>query len=136
KYIHKYIYKGGDRVTATVDSEIDEIKRYLHGRYIGPTEAVRRLFEFDTHQEQPPVMHLALHLEGQHAVYFNGLNNPKEIRQRVESSLSTLIAFFDYNQKNEDGLQYLSICTGGHISWRGKKTDLISTICPTLKIAV
>src|SRR5437588_904756 len=107
KYIHKYIYKGGDRVTATVDSGIDEIKRYLHGRYIGPTEAVWRLFEFDTHQEQPPVMHLALHLEGQHAVYFNGLNNPEEIRQRVESSLSTLIAFFDYNQKNEDGLQYL-----------------------------
>jgi len=30
KYIHKYIYKGGDRATVGVDSEQDEFKCYLH----------------------------------------------------------------------------------------------------------
>jgi len=33
KYIHKYSYKGGDKATVSVESEHDEIKRYLHGRY-------------------------------------------------------------------------------------------------------
>jgi len=65
KYIHKYIYKGGDRATAILESEHDEIKRHLHGRYIGPTEAVWRLFEFSTHEELPPVTTLMLHLPGQ-----------------------------------------------------------------------
>ena len=30
KYIHKYIYKGGER--AILDSEHDEVKRHGHGR--------------------------------------------------------------------------------------------------------
>jgi len=51
KPIHKYIYKGGDRATARVESEHHEIKRYLHGRYLALTEAVRRLFQFAIHDE-------------------------------------------------------------------------------------
>ena len=70
KYIHKYIYKGGDRATAIIYSEHDVVKRSLHGRYIGPTEAVWRLFEFHTHQELPSVTTLALHLPCQQAVCF------------------------------------------------------------------
>ena len=62
KYIHKYIYQVGDYATVILDDEHDEIKGYLHGRYIGPTEAVWRLFKFSIHGEEPPVMHLALHL--------------------------------------------------------------------------
>jgi len=40
KYIHKSIYKSGDCATVILESDQDEITRYLHGRYIGPTEAV------------------------------------------------------------------------------------------------
>ena len=50
KYIHKYIYKGEDDATVVLESEHDEIKRYLNGRYIGQTEAVWRLFEYSTHR--------------------------------------------------------------------------------------
>ena len=64
KYIQKYIYKGGDRATAILDSEPDEVKRHLHGRYIGPTEAMWRLFEFHTYQKLSSVTPLALHLPG------------------------------------------------------------------------
>ena len=46
KYIHKYIYKCKYCATVMLDSEHDEIKRYLHGRYIGQTEAVWQLFQF------------------------------------------------------------------------------------------
>ena len=107
KYIHKYIYKGGDRPTAIINSEHDEVKRHLHGRYIGPTEAVWRLFEFHTYQELPSVTTLALHLPGQHAVYFSEREATNELRQRLDMLTTTLLAFFKYNAEKEDGRQYL-----------------------------
>ena len=107
KYIHKYIYKGGDRATVVLDSEHDEIKRYLHGRYIGPTEAIWRLFEFSTHGEEPPVMHLALDLPNQQSIYFAEGEDPTILRQRMDSSLTTLLAYFKYNLAKTDGRQYL-----------------------------
>ena len=120
KYIHKYIYKGGDKATVTVDSEHDEIKRYLHARYIGPTEAVWRLFEFGMHQEQPPVTHLVLHLPGQQPVYFSEYAEPDQVREQIESSMTTLIAFFAYNQQNEDGRQFLYHEFPIHYVYKGK----------------
>jgi len=107
KYIHKYIYKGGDRATVILDDEHDEIKRYLHGRYIGPTEAVWRLFEFSTHGEEPPVMHLALHLPNEQPIYFWREDDPAILRQHLDDSSSTLLAYFKYNFEKADGRQYL-----------------------------
>ena len=120
KYIHKYIYKGGDKATMSVDSEHDEIKRYLHGRYIGPTEAVWRLFEFGMHQEQPPVTHLALHLPGQQPVYFSEHDDLDQIRAQIEESMTTLMAFFAYNEQNEDGREYLYHEFPIHYVYKGK----------------
>ena len=40
KYINKYIYKGDDRITIQLLDNNDEISKYLHGKYIGPTKAV------------------------------------------------------------------------------------------------
>ena len=107
KYIHKYIYKGGDRATAILESDQDEIQRHLHGRYIGPTEAVWRLFEFKTHQELPVVTTLQLHLPGQQAVYFSEREDPVAIQVRLDRSMTTLLAFFNYNSENVDGRGYL-----------------------------
>ena len=80
-----------------MESEHDEIKRYLRGRYLGPTEAVWRLFQFAIHDEQPPVTHLSLHMPGQQAVYFAGHDNSDHIRDLIEGSMTTLMAFFTYN---------------------------------------
>ena len=108
KYIHKYIYKGSDRATLQVAMEdADEIKRYLQGRYIGPTEAVWRLFEFAMHEETPPVIHLAIHLPGEQSVYFPEDANSEEIRERMETAKSTLIAYFHYNATCDNGRHYL-----------------------------
>lgn len=53
KYICKYILKGTDLVTYTL--EIDEINRYITGRYISSCEATWRLFGYDIHTHYPAV---------------------------------------------------------------------------------
>ena len=107
KYIHKYIYKGSDRTTLQVQSNQDEIKQYLQGQYIGPIEAIWRLFEFAMHEESPSVMHLAIHLPGQQPVYFAKGADINTVRENMESACTTLMAFFQYNATYEDGRQYL-----------------------------
>ena len=40
KYLSKYIYKGSDRATIKISGRVqDEIKVYLNGQFIVPTEA-------------------------------------------------------------------------------------------------
>ena len=47
----------------------DEIQWYVQGRYIGPTEAVWWLFEYDTHGESPTVIYLSIQPPGEQPVY-------------------------------------------------------------------
>lgn len=68
KYIHKYVYKGSDQTTIAMNMQADEVARHLHGRYIGPTEAIWRLFEFPMHEEFPLVQELTVHLPGNQVV--------------------------------------------------------------------
>src|SRR5258706_11762544 len=48
KYIHKYIFKGHDRITAVMQQ--DEIKQYLDARWLGDAESMYRIFHFHTHK--------------------------------------------------------------------------------------
>ncbi|XP_060969574.1 uncharacterized protein LOC133036831 [Cannabis sativa] len=71
KYLFKYVHKGSDRTTATLESidtteQIDEIKTYLDCRYISATEACWRIFQFDIHYRKPAVERLPFHLPGEH----------------------------------------------------------------------
>jgi len=56
KYCFKYIHKGLDR--ATLQYELDEIKTYIDGRYIGAPEGTWRTFHFAVHEQVPPVVRL------------------------------------------------------------------------------
>ena len=107
KYIHKYIYKGSDQTTLQVAAKADDIERYLQGRYIGPTEAVWRLFEYAMHEELPTVKHLAVHLPGDEPVYFPDNASSDRLQSRMDSAKTTLMAFFEYNAMYEDGRDYL-----------------------------
>ena len=52
KYLSKYIYKGSDRATMEISGGVqNEIKAYLDGQFIGPTEACWKIFEFNMHRE-------------------------------------------------------------------------------------
>ena len=120
KYIHKYVYKGSDRTTAVVGSTDDEITRYVSGRYIGPTEACWRIFEFATHQEWPPVEQLPVHLKGQHTVYFRDDLSPSQLAAKMERTRSKLMAFFLYNEQFTDGHGYLYSEFPAHFAWKIK----------------
>jgi hypothetical protein len=120
KYIHKYVYKGTDRTTIAVTDTNDEITRYVHARYISPCEAIWRLFEFPTHQEFPPVQHLAVHLEGQQTVYFPDNISPTDLAARTATARSTLMAFFEYNAAHEDGREYLYTEFPARFTWDQK----------------
>lgn len=118
KYIHKYVYKGTDRTTMQVQNADDEILRYVQGRYVGPPEAYWRIMEFSTHQEWPPVQHLALHLEGQHTVYFADELTPEALAEKMEQSRSTLMAFFKYNTEHPNGPLRLYSEFPQHFTWQ------------------
>ena len=118
KYIHKYVYKGSDRTTAVVGSTNDEITRYVSGRYIGPTEAYWRIFEFRTHQEKPTVQPLPVHLKGMHSVYFSEDLSASQLASKMENTRSLLMAFFLYNERFADGRQYLYSEFPAHFAWK------------------
>nr|XP_040249315.1 uncharacterized protein LOC120966826 [Aegilops tauschii subsp. strangulata] len=86
KYLYKYIYKGHDKASFSIDhpdadGNIDEIKRYVDARWITPPEAMWRIFGFPLCANYPPVLQLPLHLPNMHRVAFNAqadLKNKKK----------------------------------------------------------
>ncbi|GKA28723.1 putative PIF1 DNA helicase/replication protein A1-like protein [Tanacetum coccineum] len=64
KYLFKYINKGPDRVTATIDGEeVNEIKDYLNCRYLSSCEADWRIYGFDIHYRTPSIERIPFHLK-------------------------------------------------------------------------
>ena len=107
KYIHKYIYKGSHQTTIALHLQSNKVTRHLHGRYIGPTEAIWRLFEFPMHEEYPSVQTFAVHQPGEPIVYFNPELTTEEVREQMENACSTLMAFFNFNANHTNGRQWL-----------------------------
>ena len=66
------------------------------GRYINSNEAVWRILSFPIHDRDPPVVHLAVHLENGQRVYFN----PENVESVVRSPPNTLTAFFELCQND------------------------------------
>lgn len=120
KYINKYVYKGSDRTTAVVSGTDDEINRYITSRYIGPQEAVWRLFEFSMHQEWPPVQRLPVHLPGEQTVCFSDDATASQLANIAERARSKLMAFFLYNEQFADGREYLYSDFPAHYTWKAR----------------
>ena len=103
KYIHKYIYKGGDRSTVQIQLDNDEVSHHINSQYIGLSQACWHIFEFSAHSETPPVLALQIHLPGQQPVHFSDNSTTQELLNAQESAQTTLTAFFTYNQLHTDG---------------------------------
>nr|GEV82031.1 hypothetical protein [Tanacetum cinerariifolium] len=72
KYLFKYIYKGPDRVSATVDGkEVNEIKDFLNCRYLSACEAAWRIYGFEFHYRNPSIERLPFHLKDEQHVIFD-----------------------------------------------------------------
>ncbi|KAJ1255429.1 hypothetical protein BS78_K230700 [Paspalum vaginatum] len=63
KYLYKYLYKGHDRASISVNEadgqgNVDEIKMYRQARWVTPPEALWRIYSFDLSKISPPMMQL------------------------------------------------------------------------------
>lgn len=72
-YLFKYLFKGPDRTRFSLhalsspqdeNELVDEYEDYVSGRYLSSSEAVYRIFGYDTVRKRPAVRCLSVHLEG------------------------------------------------------------------------
>jgi hypothetical protein len=78
-------------------AEADEVQQHLNGRYISPSEALWRLFEYPVHKEYPPVVPLAVHLPDRQMITFRAEATAADLASCLERSATTLTAFFKQN---------------------------------------
>ncbi|GJV28743.1 ATP-dependent DNA helicase RRM3-like protein [Tanacetum coccineum] len=72
KYLFKYINKGPDRVSVTIDGkEVNEIKDYLNCKYLSACDAVWRIYGFDIHYRTLSVERLPFCLKDEQQVIFD-----------------------------------------------------------------
>ncbi|TMC16317.1 MAG: hypothetical protein E6J34_20245 [Chloroflexi bacterium] len=100
KYLYKYVYKGHDRMSISVerddDAAIDEIREYLDGRYVSACEACWRIFGFSLQHHYPSVQRLQLHLENQQYITFDpDIHTIEQLSQQSNSFKTTLTEFFE-----------------------------------------
>jgi hypothetical protein len=78
KYFFKYVYKGHDCASFSVDPAqnecgvIDEIRQYRDARFVSPPEGVSRIFGFPMFGVYPAVLQLQLHLPNMQYVVYEG----------------------------------------------------------------
>ncbi|XP_012850977.1 PREDICTED: uncharacterized protein LOC105970691 [Erythranthe guttata] len=103
KYLFKYVNKGHDRVTVafyqsnnpgeTPESR-NEIKMYCDCRYLSICEAAWRLFSFDIHFRDPPVIRLSFHLPDSQAVVFIDNDSLVDVLNRPTAKQTMFLAWF------------------------------------------
>ena len=87
KYLYKYIYKGHDRASFSIEPKdngkkvINEIKQYRDSRMITAIEAVYILYAFKLYSMSPPVLQMQVHLKGMHMVAYKSTNNLNNVMQ-------------------------------------------------------
>lgn len=128
KYLFKYVYKGHDRASFSVnpaqneDGVINEIRQYRDARYISPPEAVYKIFGFHMFGVYPSVLQLQLHLPNMQVVTYDGNDNIKTVVNRPSSSMSTLTEYFKMNRVNSYARTLLYREFPEHYRWiKGKK---------------
>ncbi|XP_074106305.1 uncharacterized protein LOC141532045 [Cotesia typhae] len=117
KYICKYINKGSDQASFTVE-DLDEVKKYQSGRYISSSEAVWRIFRFQIHDRFPSVMHLAVHLENGQRIYYNQQNVIEKI---INPPKTTLMSFFELCQVDNFAKTLLYVEVPAYYVWKNNK---------------
>ncbi|XP_012832537.1 PREDICTED: uncharacterized protein LOC105953423 [Erythranthe guttata] len=107
KYLFKYVNKGHDRVTAAfyqsnnpgaTPENRDEIKMYYNCRYLSLCEAAWRLFSFDIHFRDPPVIRLSFHLPDSQSVVFTDNDSLVDVLNRPTAKQTMFLAWFQENK--------------------------------------
>jgi hypothetical protein len=129
KYLFKYIHKGHDRASFTLesvgDTVIDEIRQYRDARFISPPEAIWRIFPFNLSEISPPVLQLQLHLANMQIVRYKNSDNLKNVIDAESSSRTMLTEYFRMNSIDSYARNFLYkdfpefyIWQRNHKTWR------------------
>jgi hypothetical protein len=107
KYLFKYITKGVDRVTASLqlgnEENVDEIKQFYDCRYLSPSESIWRIFRFDIHHRLPPVQRLSFHLRDEQRIVFREDSNLESVLARNREKNTMFLAWMAANRKYRSG---------------------------------
>jgi hypothetical protein len=107
KYLFKYITKGVDRVTASLEfgdeENVDEIKQFYDCRYLSPSESIWRIFKFDIHNRWPAVKRLTFHLHNEQRVMFTDTSKLTSVVARNRERRTMFLAWMEANKKYSSG---------------------------------
>jgi hypothetical protein len=132
KYLFKYITKGVDRVTASLEigdnENVDEIKQFYDCRFLSPCESIWRIFRFDIHQRYPPVQRLNFHLHNEQRITFTDNSDMVSVLARNREKNTMFLAWMEANKESALGryLTYIQFPTmfvydSDDRSWRLRK---------------
>jgi hypothetical protein len=115
KYLFKYVYKGHDQASISVnanqherdDGVINEIRRYRNAGYISPPEAVHKIFGFSMFGVYLTVLQLQLHLPDMQSVTYNEEENLEDVVNRPSSNRTTLTEYFNKNREERTARKIL-----------------------------
>ncbi|KAL7108666.1 hypothetical protein ACP275_06G126400 [Erythranthe tilingii] len=96
KYLFKYVNKGHDRVTVTFfqpPSTDAGLAIFLSSR-----EAMWRIFAFEKHYRDPPVIRLSFHLPDNQPLVFNENQPLKSVLERPIARQTIFLAWFEANK--------------------------------------
>jgi hypothetical protein len=130
KYLYKYIYKGPDGASYSVDKSengdkvvIDEIKQFRDARCVTPRKAAYRLYGFSLYQMYPHVLQLIVHLPGMHMVAYNKRDDLCNIINRERSQKSMLTGYFQMNSVDPFAHSFLYREFLEHYRWDRTKKE-------------
>ena len=95
KYLFKYQMKGGDMITVNFpnrEEARDEVKEYVHKRYISATYAHWRIMEYPLVNMSPSVIKLKIHQEGEQSILFQP--NAESIQRELNNGSTTMLTEF------------------------------------------
>ena len=88
KYMFSYIYKGTKSSSTAVSNADDEIQSFSDGRITSAAEAMWHVQGFETHKQSPTVQRLGCSLPGDPMVTFDAADDPDDIAESAEQTLS------------------------------------------------
>ena len=121
KYVIKYTLKGSDQAVFGVGVN-DEIKQYVTGRYIGPSEAVASILGFTIHERDPSVYRLQVHLPQQNRVIIRpNADHTLNGDNHTQLGMTTLTSFLDLCNMDPFAKTLLYCDVPRYFTWANKK---------------
>ncbi|XP_074323774.1 uncharacterized protein LOC141660686 [Apium graveolens] len=114
--------KSGSEQTARSVKNLDEVKNFLDGRYVCPSEASWRIFGFDIHHRSLSVERLPIHFPGQKYLNFQSFTDLENVCNNATSKKSKLEAWFVANSEFPQARNFTYSDFPTHFTWIKKTT--------------